>query len=80
MEILKTLAVLQENITCGSACGEEGTMCQPSVATATAGKLDRVTYLGFPCAAATGTLLGQQEIQIACGGSAGNRIYSAAVL
>ena len=79
MEILKTLARLQENITCGSVCGEEGTVCQPSVAAWPAGKPDRVTYLGFPCAPTPGALLGQQEIQIACGGSAGNRTYSAAV-
>lgn len=80
MEILKTLAWLQKNITCGNVCGEEDTVCQPSVATGPAGKPDRVTYLGFPCAPTPGALLGQREIQIACGGSAGNRTYRTAVL
>lgn len=54
-------------------------MCQPSVATGPAGKPDRVTYLGFPWAPTPGALLGQQEIQIAGGGSSGNRTYRAAV-
>lgn len=80
MEILKTLAWLQENITCGSVCGEEGTLCQPSVATGSAGKPDRITYLGFPCAPTPGVLLGQQEMQIVCGGFAGNRTYCTAVV
>lgn len=79
MEILKTLARPQENITCGSVCGEEDTVCQPSVATGPAGKPDRVTYLGLPCATTPEVVLGQQEIQIACGGSAGNRTYTAVV-
>lgn len=79
MEILKTLAWHQENITCGSVCGEEDTVCQPSVATGLTGKPDRVTYLGFPCATTPGAVLGLQEIEIACGGSAGYRAYSAAV-
>lgn len=69
VEIFKTLAPLQENITCGSVCGKEEPVCQPSVAAGPAGKLDRVTYLGFPCATTLGTALGQQEIQIASGGS-----------
>lgn len=79
LEILKTLARLQENITCNSVCGEEDTMCQPSAATGSAAKPDRVTYLGFPWATTPGAILGQLKIQIACGGSAGNRTYSAAV-
>lgn len=69
VEIFKTLAPLQENITCGSVCGKEEPVCQPSVAAGPAGKPDRVTYLGFPCATTPGTALGQQEIQIAGGGS-----------
>lgn len=69
VEIFKTLAPLQENITCGSVCGKEEPVCQPSVTTGPAGKPDRVTYLGFPCATTLGTALGQQEIQIATGGS-----------
>lgn len=80
MEIIKTLAWLQENITCGSVCGEEGTVCQPSVVTGPEGRPDRVTYLGFPCAATPGTRLGSQEIQIASGGSIRNRTCRAAVL
>lgn len=69
VEIFKTLAPLQENITCGSACGREEPVCQPSAAAGPAGKPDRLTYLGFPCATTPGTALGQQEIQIASGGS-----------
>lgn len=69
VEIFKRLAPLQENITCGSACGEEEPVCQPSAAAGPAGEPDRLTYLGFPCATTPGTALGQQEIQIASGGS-----------
>lgn len=58
VEIFKTLAPLQENITCGSVCGKEEPVCQPSAATGPAGKPDRVTYLGFPCATTLGTALG----------------------
>lgn len=46
MEILKRLARLQENITCGSVSGEEDSVCQPSVATGTTREPDRLTYLG----------------------------------
>lgn len=68
-KFLKTLARLQENITCGSVCGKEEPVCQHAVAAGPARKPDRVTYLGFPCATTLGTALGQQEIQIASGGS-----------